>query len=183
NGNPIKGKPGAKPGHKASHRKKTESKKTKPDADTAAIEIAGKEIPTEEIVIQPDSTFCCGKEMVKFPAYDNCKEQIEVVENPFIRRLYTLKAVKCEKCGTIHRGSEPETLGTGLLGPRLIALLAFLKGVGHMSFSGLERFLAINGLKVCSGFISKCLDMCSSALERPYNLQGGSFKRKITQHQ
>jgi transposase-like protein len=168
-GKPIKGKPGAKKNHEAHHRKKTNPKKEKPG--DLPLEIPGNELPTEEIEILPEFTDCpkCGAGMAHCPDKDHHKEQIELVPNPLVQRRYTMMAFKCQQCGEIHYGAEPATLGTGLLGPTLIALLAFLNGVGHISFTGLQRYLAIQGLNVCRGFICKCLDKCSTALERAYN--------------
>jgi transposase len=181
NGKPIKGKPGAKPGHKAHHRKKaTPRKKTK--EEETPLELPVRDIPTEEIEILPESTACpdCGSGTVHFPDKDHHKEQIEIVPNPLVRKQYTIKAFKCTKCGKTHYGDEPASLATGLLGPFLISLLAYLKCVGHMSFTSLQRFLGVFGLNVCRGFICKCLDKCSEALESAYNeLKEALPKQKI----
>jgi hypothetical protein len=168
NGNPIKGKPGAKPGHKAHHRQKPKSvKKT----DDGALMPSVGEIPEEKIDIMPKSTNCpsCGEEMKACPKRDHHDEQYELVPNPVIRKVYTFKAYACPQCGEIHYGVKPASLGTGLLGPALLSLLVYLKAVGHVSFTGLQRILAILGVLVCRGFISKCLDKASQALDKAYD--------------
>jgi transposase len=168
NGKPIKGKPGAKPGHKAHHRKKPKPKKGH-EAEIP-IDLPDVEVPTEEVEIKPESTNCpkCDKEMVRKPDRDHHKEQCEFVPNPITRKHYTFQAYKCPDCGEIHYGSVP-SLGTGLLGPRILSLLLFLKAVGHVSFTGIQRFLGIFDLKVSRGFICQTLDKASQALNEAYN--------------
>jgi transposase len=167
NGNPIKGKPGAKKGHKAHHRKKYKKNKKKSEEE-AAVELPVEDIPTEEVEIKPESTGCpnCGTEMAPRPERDHHKEQYELVPNPVIHKLYTIKAYHCPHCNEIHYGPEPAALATGLIGPLLLTMMAFLRGVGHMSFTGLQRFLTITGVNVCRGFISKCLGKVSDALKK-----------------
>jgi transposase len=171
NGNPIKGKPGAKPGHKAHHRKKAKSSKKEEPKDTEAIALTDVEIPTEEVEIKPESMNCpkCGEELVRNPGGDRQKEQYEFVPNPIVRKHYTFQAFDCPCCGETHHGSCPPSLGTGLLGPSVLSLLLFLKAVGHVSMTGLQRILGIFGLKVCRGFISQSLDKASQALNKAYD--------------
>jgi hypothetical protein len=182
NGQPIKGKPGAKKGHKAYHRKKYKTKKKDPKEGGAPLELPDQDIPTKEVEILPDSTVCpiCETEMVSCPDKDRLKEQIELVDNPLIRIIYKIKAFQCGKCGKVHYGTEPATLGTGLIGPSLLALLIFLKGVGHMSFTSLQRFLSVFGLKVCRGFICESVSMVTAALEKVYTeLKEALPKQKV----
>jgi hypothetical protein len=166
NGKPI-GKPGPKKGHKARHRKKPYTKKKK----TGELEVHDLEIPTEEVEVKPDSTACpkCGSEMEHQPALDRIKEQIELVAHPLIRKLYRVYAYRCPDCNEIHYGLAPATLNTGLLGASLIAMLVFLRGVGHMSITSLQRFLAVIGLKVSRGFINNNLDKAAQSLDTAYN--------------
>ena len=57
----------------------------------------------------------------------------------------------------------------GLVGPRLTALIAYLKGVCHASFSTVRKFLRdVVGLTISRGMLAKVVAKVSVALERPY---------------
>jgi hypothetical protein len=57
----------------------------------------------------------------------------------------------------------------GLLGPRLTALVAYLKGVCHASYSTVRKFLRdVVGLTISRGQLAKVVAKVSAALERPY---------------
>jgi transposase len=57
----------------------------------------------------------------------------------------------------------------GLLGPQLTALVAFLKGVCHASFSTVRLFLRdVVGVTVSRSHLSNTLDKVSQALDGPY---------------
>jgi transposase len=135
------------------------------------LEMPLRDIPTEEIEVHPDSTDCphCGSDMVPCPGKDTYKEQYEMVDNPIVRNLYVMKAYKCPKCGQIHQAAEPATLATGMVGPFVMALIAFLKGVGHMSITGIHKFMAALGMKISRGCIDNNLDRCGDALSKAYD--------------
>ncbi|MDR1871062.1 MAG: transposase [Deltaproteobacteria bacterium] len=168
-GNPIKGKPGAKKGRKAHHRKKANSKNK--DSADQPLELIGQDIPTEEVEIRPDFLECpeCGGKLVHSKGRERHFERIELVDHPLIRRNYTSEAYRRPDCGKIHYGHQPATLDTGLLGPKLISLIGFQKGVGHISVTGIQKLLAIFGLNVSRGYISKILDKRSDSLGQAYN--------------
>ncbi|MDR1872700.1 MAG: IS66 family transposase [Deltaproteobacteria bacterium] len=169
NGNPIKGKPGAKKGHQAFHRKKANSKNT--DSADQPLELTGQDIPTEEVEIRPDFSDCpeCGAKLVHSKGRDHHFEQIELVDNPLLRKNYTSEAYRCPDCGKIHYGQKPATLATGLLGPKLIAWLGFIKGGWRISVTGIQKILATFGLSVSRGYISETLDKCADSLGPAYN--------------
>ena len=57
----------------------------------------------------------------------------------------------------------------GLVGPQLTALIAYLKGVCHASFSTTRTFLRdVVGVTLSRGQLSKILGKVSAALEKPY---------------
>lgn len=164
NGKPIKGKPGAKDGHKAHHRKKNKPVKKGEEA-------TAPDLPTEEIEIKPEISNCsqCGEGLIRCPEKDHHKEQIEFVQDPIIRTLYTFEAFKCPHCNEIYYGEGPKSLGTGLLGPSIIAWLLFVKTSAHVSFTGLQQILKIFGLIVSRGFLSKVINKSSHALDKAYD--------------
>jgi transposase len=57
----------------------------------------------------------------------------------------------------------------GLVGPRLTAVIAFLKGACHASFSTIRKFLRdVAGVTISRGQLSKILGKVTEALEGPY---------------
>jgi transposase len=105
--------------------------------------------------------------MKRAAGLDTWKMQYELVVMPIILNIVKLLAYRCPDCGEIHRGKLPETL-VGLLGPKLVTFLVYLKGIGHISVSGLQNILGTFGLKVSRGFICKILDKGSEALGKAY---------------
>jgi hypothetical protein len=85
--NLIKGKPGAKKGHKAHHRKKV-SRKDKSEAKKLEIpfELPDPNLPVEQIEVTPESLNCQSSEtdLKPSPKNDRRQEQIELKPNPFI---------------------------------------------------------------------------------------------------
>jgi transposase len=168
-----KGKPGARKGHKAHHRSKPKPAGKKSAQNKGKVEelaVTAIDLPTEECVIEPAITGCpdCGCQSQRHNCMDNFKEQIELVDNPFVRKLYHLKAHRCPVCGKIHRGGAPASLGTGLLGPELISYLMALKGTGHVSISGIQSLLKTFGLTLCRGAISQYIGKGAKALDKSY---------------
>jgi len=72
----------------------------------------------------------------------------------------------CPGCDKVHYGVlPPVVVHGGLLGPHLTALVAYLKGVCHASFSTVRKFRRdVVGLTISRGMLAKV----SAALERPY---------------
>jgi len=57
----------------------------------------------------------------------------------------------------------------GLFGPRLTALVAFMKGVCHASFSTVRKFLRdVVGVSVSRGYLGKLIDKVSQSLAKSY---------------
>jgi transposase len=56
-----------------------------------------------------------------------------------------------------------------LIGPRLTALIGFLKGTCHMSFSTIRKFLRdVVGVTISGGQLSKVVNKVSAALQETY---------------
>lgn len=117
-----------------------------------------------------DDCPCCGGKLILL------KDQA----GPVVQQLEVKQAVEA----TEHRGlmywctqcQEPvtaplpaEVVAGGLCGPRLTALVAFLKGFCHCSFSTIRKFLRdVMGLSVSRGHLANLLGKASAALEGPY---------------
>jgi transposase len=76
----------------------------------------------------------------------------------------------CEHCARPYQAALPAAIEAGgLLGPRLTALVAYLKGVCHASFSTVRKFLRdVVGVTISRGQLAKVLAKVSQALEGPY---------------
>jgi transposase len=77
----------------------------------------------------------------------------------------------CANCQRVHYASVPQqVVKAGLAGPRLTALVAFLKGVCHASFSTIRKFLRdVVGVTVSRGQLAKLVQKVSASLEAIYN--------------
>ena len=112
---------------------------------------------------------CGSSHLERLPEPARVVQQVELVKNPFRITEHTAWACRCRDCGQVHAGQLPQSvLQTGLIGPRLMALLIFMKGALHVSYSGLREFLAQGlGLTVCRGFLAKVMAKGARALATP----------------
>jgi transposase len=76
----------------------------------------------------------------------------------------------CTHCQQLHYGVLPSAIAQGgLVGPRLMTLIAYLKGVCHASYSTLRTFLRdVVGVTLSRGLLAKVLGKVTQALEGPY---------------
>ena len=93
-------------------------------------------------------------------------QQVELVRKPIIVTEHRALACECKACGRIHYGRLPPG---GLMGPRLLALLVYLKGACHGSYTTVQAFLeAVIGLRVSCGYLAKQVGKVSRLLDGPY---------------
>lgn len=93
-------------------------------------------------------------------------QQVELVDNPFRVIEHLARRYRCQATGKVATAALPaEVVGSGLVGPRLSALLAYLKGACHLSYGALRKFLAdVGGLHLSSGQLVKVVMKASAAL-------------------
>ena len=98
-------------------------------------------------------------------------QQIEIIEKPVEVTEHLGLAYLCEKCGKIHHAPlPPEVERAGLAGPLLTALIGYMKGCCHASYSTIAAFLEdFAHIKVSTGFLVKIVMKAAAALEQPYN--------------
>lgn len=93
-------------------------------------------------------------------------QQAELVKKPVIVTEHRAFACECKACGRIHYGRLPPG---GLMGPRLLALLVYLKGACHGSYTTVQAFLeAVTGLRVSCGYLAKQIAKVCRGLDGPY---------------
>src|SRR6266404_434631 len=85
----------------------------------------------------------CGGELEEADAPPRISQQVEIVKKPFRTEEHRGRAYWCAKCRKVHYAPLPRAITkAGLVGPRLTALIAYLKGPCHASYSTIRRFLA-----------------------------------------
>ena len=97
-------------------------------------------------------------------------QQIEIVETPTIVTEHRGLAYWCRHCRKFHYAPLPEAVvKAGLFGPRLTALVAFMKGVCHASFSTIRKFLRdVAHVDVSRGYLAKLIAKTSESLASAY---------------
>lgn len=76
----------------------------------------------------------------------------------------------CPQCGKLVAAPLPAHIDQGgLLGPQLTALVAYLKGACHASFSTIRKFFRdVLQLPISRGYLAKVIARVTEALEQPY---------------
>jgi transposase len=144
---PMKGTPGAKPGH--------------PGHRQALLE------PTEVIEVTPDAC-ACGQQgfPTTTPYYTH-----QVIELPEIQMQVThmvLHEACCPRCGRLLKAPLPEKYRYGY-GPRLTALIGELSGGQRDSRSAVQEFCAsVLGVPISRGAIQRVVERVSEAITPHY---------------
>ncbi len=112
----------------------------------------------------------CGGSLRPSPYAAEVQQEVEIVATPTIVSEHQALAYWCNRCGKLHAASLPEAVRkAGLLGPRMTALVAFMKGVCHASFSTIRKFLRdVVRVNVSRGYLAKLIDKVSEALAPSY---------------
>src|SRR2546425_6656516 len=112
----------------------------------------------------------CGHDLRPTGFGPHVVQQVDLPEVPLRIEEHRCHEGYCPRCAKVHHGRLPAPVQQGgLLGPRLTALVAYLKGVCHASFSTVRKFLRdVGGLTVARGQLAKVIAKAGAALERPY---------------
>jgi transposase len=106
------------------------------------------------------------------PAGDEVRvvQQIEIAIIPVQVEEHRSHPGWCPNCCQVHYPALPaEVEKGGLVGPRLTALIAFLKGFCHASYSTVRKFLRdVAGVSISRGLLQKVIFKVSEALRGPY---------------
>lgn len=97
-------------------------------------------------------------------------QQVELVAAPIEISEHRGQACWCEKCRKTHYAPIDENVRrAGLAGPRLTALVGYLKGACHCSFSTIRKFLRdVVGVSISRGQLRKLCGKVSDSLEDAY---------------
>jgi transposase len=112
----------------------------------------------------------CGGAMRLFQHPDKVQQQVEITATPTIITEHQTLVYWCPHCRKAHCARLPEPVEkAGLFGPRLTALVAFMKGVCHASFSTIRKFLRdVVGADVSRGYLAKLIAKVSESLAGAY---------------
>ena len=133
------------------------------------------EFPPEAIDrVVPYTLACCpdcGGKLRPFERPADVLQQVEITATPTVVTEHQALAYWCRHCRKLHCASLPEPVNNaGLFGPRLTALVAFLKGVCHASFSTIRKFLRdVVGVTVSRGYLVKVVAKVSASVAGTYH--------------
>lgn len=114
--------------------------------------------------------YCRGKLLKARQKEPRVVQQIELVDKPTRVEEHRAEAYWCPHCREFHYAPLPrEVQEGGLLGTNLTALVGYLKGVCHASYSTIHTFFRdVLKLEIAKGQLVKVVGKVSAALEDPY---------------
>jgi len=113
----------------------------------------------------------CGGRVKRAKTEPRVVQQVEVVESPIRIDEHRGLAYYCGHCQKVHYAPLPaEVEKGGLVGPRLTALVAYLKCGCHASFSTIRKFLRdVMKITISRGQLVKVIRKVSQALQGVYD--------------
>ena len=113
----------------------------------------------------------CGGRVKRAQAEARVVQQVELVESPIRIDEHRGLAYYCRRCEKVHYAPLPaEVEKGGLVGPRLTALVAYLKCGCHASFSTIRKFLRdVMKITISRGQLAKLIRKVSQALQGVYD--------------
>ena len=146
-------KPGGQPGHAGVHR------------------LPFSEDQIDEVVDHVPARCSKGHDLSGQPRLvPRVHQQAELVKKPVQRTEHRCYGIECPICHEIVYGSLPDdVLPNQLFGPRLAALIGYMKGSLHATYTGLENFCRdVLDLPVTRGHLCNTIAHISAALAKPY---------------
>jgi len=112
----------------------------------------------------------CGHALQAVGTPPRIVQQIEFLPLSLSIEEHRALAGWCPHCHKLHYAPLPAVVARGgLAGPRLAALIAYLKGACHASYSTVRKFLRdVAGVSVSRGQLAKIIAKVSQALDGPY---------------
>lgn len=113
----------------------------------------------------------CGGKLRPSDSRPRVVQQVEIVATPIEVSEHRGHAGFCPCCQKIHYSEIPAPVReAGLVGPRLTALVAFLKGGCHCSFTTIRKFLRdVVGVTVSRGQLRKVCGKVGDSLDVAYH--------------
>jgi transposase len=97
-------------------------------------------------------------------------QQVELIEKPVLVTEHRAQAFWCPHCRKFHHAALPAAVkAAGLVGPHLTALVAWLKGAAHCSYTTIQALLRdVLGVELSTGELARLVQKASAALDRTY---------------
>jgi transposase len=130
--------------------------------------------PPEQVTLFEEHSLqvcpCCGGELRRNGSLARITQQVDVVQPPLTIEQHTFPEYWCAACEKPVRAPLPLHIEKGgLVGPGLTALIAYLKGACHASFSTIRTFLRdVVKVTISRSELHKIIAKVSEALEQPY---------------
>jgi transposase len=117
-----------------------------------------------------DACPCCGGPLRRNAHFAKVVQQVDVQRPPLVIEQHTSPEYWCDHCEKGYKAPMPLHIEKGgLAGPELTALIAFMKGACHASYSTIRTFLRdVVGVTISRGELSKIIRKVSEALAKPY---------------
>jgi transposase len=114
---------------------------------------------------------CCGTTLEAAEQAPHVIQQIEILEIPVRIEEHRGLPFWCPSCRTMQYAPlPPHVVQGGLFGAKLTALVAYMKGVCHASFSTIRKFFRdVIGMPVSRGYLRKVIAKVSDALEPAFD--------------
>jgi transposase len=127
---------------------------------------------------------CCGAALEPAEKAPQVIQQVEILEIPVRIEEHRGFPSWCPSCRTVHYASlPPHVVKGGLFGAKLTALVAYMKGVCHASFSTIRKFLRdVIGMPVSRGHLRNVLANVSDALEPAFDELLNALSEQPTLH-
>jgi len=115
---------------------------------------------------------CCHEPLTPRDVLPRIIQQVDVPRAELHIEEHRSYSGYCPACQKIHYAPVPKGIDEGgLVGPRLTALIAYLKGSCHASFSTVRKFLRdVVGVTISRGQLHKVISKVSASLEAPYEV-------------
>jgi transposase len=112
----------------------------------------------------------CGHGLQEIGAAPRVVQQLEVLAVPLHIEEHRALPGWCPRCQKLRYAPLPPGIDRGgLTGPRLTALIGYLKGACHASYSTVRKFLRdVAGVSISRGQLAKVIAKVSAALDAPY---------------
>ena len=112
----------------------------------------------------------CGGELTAATVVPRVIQQIELVPRPVEVVEHQAGAYYCRRCRKVHYAPLPAVVERGgLIGPELTALIAYLKGVAHASFSTIRRFCHdVLKITISRSQLVKLINKATAAMDFAY---------------
>lgn len=97
-------------------------------------------------------------------------QQVELIERPFTVTEHRARRYRCRRTGKIVTAALPrDVVRGGLVGPRLSAWIAYLKGACHLSYGSIQTMLKdVTGLSISTGQLVRIVGKVGQALGPAY---------------